>query len=213
MTHSDMVFEINVKRSYGQYLKFHIKSWEAFDFATFQNVNGARMAQTSAPLSQNALTNDANGASAPFSRPDGANIAHRSFQEAFPAHDGETKKSIQEELDEARSALANRSSELARLDDILAPAWAEEREVKSEITATHDIRDGVVVLDIGRAAQRAPLFRRLTKISERWGKQKAERANVNSHVRSLERDIARLEKLIEAEKRKAAGRGKKSASA
>lgn len=116
------------------------------------------------------------------------------------------------ELEQARTALADRSSELARLDEILAPVWADEREVRDDLMATYSQHGNIVVLNLGRATDRKPLFRRLSKIAERWGKTKEERRQVYSHVRSLEREITKLEKLIEAEKRKGASNGKRASA-
>lgn len=214
MTPPDMVFEIRVKVGYGRFLTFYINSWEPFDFATFQKTNGARMAQTSAPFFKNALTNNANGASAPLSLPNGATVAHWSLQGAFPADDAKPKKNIQEELIETRSILADRASVLANLDDLLAPVWAEENDIKDHILATHSRgKNGVVGLNLNRVADRRPLFDRRLAIAAIWGKTKEERRQVGFHVRSLEREIERLKKLIEIEKRKAAGHGKKSVRA
>lgn len=170
------------------------------DFAPLQKTSGARVAQWVAPLRLKSLRESGAGApllhSAPLPSP----------ERRSPSPLGELLRDIEE----ARAALADRSEKLSELDEVLAPAWSEEREVRNEILATHGRQAGVVVLDLNQAPGRKPLFRRLSQISERWGKQKAERALVGSQVRSLERDIARLEKLIETEKRKEASRGQKS---
>lgn len=163
------------------------------DFAPLLNMEWRTNGAPVAPLFLKPLKE--NGAGAPL-----LHSAPTSSQEWRNSPHGE----FLGDLEQAREALANRSAELARLDAILAPAWAEEKDLRAGIMATHERRDGVVFLDTGRAPERAPLFHRLSEISKRWGKQKAERAAVNSHVRSLERDIARLTKLHEAEKRKRA---------
>lgn len=142
-----------------------------------------------------------NGASAP--------LLHSLAETAHERRKSSPKGAFQAELEQALEALSSRSSLLAKLDDELAPVWAEEDELKSDILATYNYGKNVLVLNPDGAGDRAPLFARRLAISERWGKIKEQRRDVHRHVRSLEKDITRLRKLIEAEK-KGASNGKRA---
>lgn len=91
---------------------------------------------------------------------------------------------------------------MALLDSRLSPVRDEERRLRDSILATHGTRDGVVLLNIDRAGDRAPLFTRLNQISSEWGPTKTERGNLNRQIKALEREVVQLEKAIINEGRK-----------
>lgn len=204
MTSQDTVIEITLRLPYGRFLKFYINSWEPFDFATFQKVNGARIAQKSAPFHSNALRESANGASAPLSLPKRRDNVALPLKEAFAAERSKPKKSIQEELEQAKNALVIFSSKMARLDEVLALAWAEERGIKDAILSTHGMSErGVVVVHLENRRQRRNLFAELDKLAQKWGPRKSERSDLNKQVRALEKQIQHFERIISKERKKA----------
>lgn len=176
-----------------RYVYIQFDPSQPVDFAPLQNLNGAGMAQQGAPLFLKPLKE--NGAGAPL-----LHSPPTSAREWRNSPSGEFRG----ELQAAREALADRAAELARLDEILFPVRMEEKDLRERILETHDRTGNVVVLDLGRASERAPLFARLSAIAAEWGKLKAERSSVNTHVKSLEREIDRLKRLIEKTDKKRA---------
>lgn len=169
------------------------------DFAPLHNLNVAGMAQPTAPLFLKPLKE--NGAGAPLLH--SAPTSSQEWRNSSPS--GEflgPKKSLQEEIAEARDILAGKASDMAVLDAKLAPAREEERRIRDAILATHSRSGDVVILNLGRAGERSPLFDRLSAISREWGPVKAQRSRLNSQVRDLERQIERMQKQAEAETRK-----------
>lgn len=116
----------------------------------------------------------------------------------------QTPKSPREEMAEAREVLAFKASEMAGLDERLAPARAEERLVRDRIAATHSTRNGVTVLDLDRRGDRAPLFSKLDEIAMVWGPMKSDRKILFGEIKTLEREIERLQRIIDKPKRKRA---------
>lgn len=164
--------------------------------------NGARTSQQFAPLFRKPLKE--NGAGAPLLH--SAPLPSHEWRNTSPSgvFSG-SKKSPQEELDEARQALAWKSSEMADLDSILAPVRAEERDIRDAILATHG-RDqsGVVVVDFGNRLERRRLFEKLDLIAKQWGKEKALRKDLHSQIKTLEKQIEHIEREISKPKRKKA---------
>lgn len=112
------------------------------------------------------------------------------------------KKTLQESLLLAREIISELASELAVLDSRLAPVRDEERGLRDQVLATHGECNGVVILNLDRAGDRAPLFARLSEIARKWGPTKAQRGNVNRRIKALECEAAQLEKAIIAERQK-----------
>jgi hypothetical protein len=70
--------------------------------------------------------------------------------------------------------------------------------------ATHDRRDGVIVLNLGRRGERSPLFTRLDAIAKKWGPLKSQRKNLHGEIKTLERQIDHIQRAIERANRKKA---------
>lgn len=162
------------------------------DFAPLLELNVAGMAQPTAPLFLKPLKE--NGAGAPLLH--SAPTSSQEWRNTSPS--GEflgPKKTLQEEIDNARDILASKASDMAALDTKLAPVREEERLVRDAILATHRRTGGIVILNLDRTGERAPLFDKLTRISKEWGPLKSRRSRLNSEIRDLERQIERLQKL------------------
>lgn len=163
------------------------------DFAPLHKMNGARMAQGGAPLFLKSLKENGAGAPLLHSPPKSA----QEWRNTSPS--GEflgPPKTLQEEVFEAREAMALKASDMAGLDAILAPVREEERRVRNEILSTHHHRGDVVILNLGTADQRAPLFVKLDMIAKEWGPTKGKRSRLNSEIKELERQIERMQNLL-----------------
>lgn len=201
MSVSPVIITMRIPVADYRYFYIQFDGSRPVDFAPLLKLNGAQMAQQSAPLYLKPLKENGAGAPLLHSPPTSA----QEWRNTSPS--GEflgQPKTLEEELADTRNALANRSSELARFDGILSPVRAEEREIQAAILVTHHRAGNVVHFDHGRAPERRPLFAALSAISAKWGKLKAERASVNTHVKSLEREIIRLQRLIDSSKKKRA---------
>jgi hypothetical protein len=188
------------------YVIFDTRSGKA-DFAPLLELNSATMAQPSAPLFLKPLKE--NGAGAPLLH--SAPLPSHEWRKPSPS--GEflglsaqpepaVKKTPQEALLLAREIISELASELAVLDNRLAPVRNEERDLRDEILATHGERNGVIILNLDRAGDRAPIFTRLSAIAREWGPTKAQRGNLNRRIKALEREATQLEKDIIAERQK-----------
>lgn len=98
------------------------------------------------------------------------------------------------DLAAARSALAAKAQELARLDAELVPARDAEMRIRDRIVRTHH-RDanGLITLNLDRRGERAGMFAELDAITAQWGSRRSERARLGAHVKSLERLVSHLE--------------------
>lgn len=175
-------------------------SFGPVDFAPLHELNGARMAQPTAPLSLKSLKE--NGAGAPLLH--SAPTSSQEWRNPSPSGEflGSKKTSLKDDLIGTREAISDKASDMAELDLVLAPVREEERSIRDAILATHK-RDGdVVILNLGRAKERGPLFSQLDDISREWGPVKERRRRLNSEIKNLERVADRLQKLIENESRK-----------
>lgn len=195
-----MTMRVPVSR--GVFVMVEFDPNQTVDFAPLRERNGAGMSQTSAPLFLKPLKE--NGAGAPLLH--SAPTSSQEWRKPSPSGEflgvgKEVQKTAREELEEVVEALADRASELASIDSVLAPVRAEEFEIRAQLLETYDSRKGVIVFN-HCAKERAPLFRRLTEISVKWGKQKSERAQVNTHVKSLEREADQLRRIISRESKK-----------
>lgn len=197
MTSDSIVVTMRVPLKYGRFNLISFDPREPVDFAPFEKWNGARMAQTSAPLSQKPLKENGAGAPLLHSAPE---MSHE-WRKPSPSRgvswpEPKLKKSPMEDLEEARSALAGKAAEMAVIDSRLAPVRQEESEVQQSILATHDKLGGVVQLRLDRAVERKPLFRRLDEISAKWGPLKNERKTLYGEIKTLERQISHIQRLI-----------------
>lgn len=100
--------------------------------------------------------------------------------------------------------MASKASQMAGLDDRLAPVRLEERAIRDRIVATHAISNGVVMLDLDRRGDRAPLFAKLDDIAATWGGLKSEGKILFGEVKTLERQIEHLQRIIQKPNRKRA---------
>lgn len=199
------VIVMQVPLENGRFLTLELDPKKPFDFAPFQKMNGARIAQNSAPFHSNALSKIANGASAPLSLPERRDNVAILLRAAFSARAGTAGNSPQEELKEAREVLSGKASELALMDHRLAPVRNEETDIRSAIAATHDRRsDDGLILNLGNRGDRVPLFARLDEISRQWGSLKNDRKNLNCEIKILERQIDHIKRSIELASRKKA---------
>lgn len=102
---------------------------------------------------------------------------------------------IGDDLAAARSALAEKSVDLARLDVLLTPARDAEVAIRERIVRTHrQDENGLTTLDLSRRGERAPLFAALDAITAEWGTRRSERTRLHGHVKSLERLVDHLAK-------------------
>lgn len=175
------------------------------DFAPLLKMNGARMSQQGAPLLLKPLKE--NGAGAPLLH--SAPTSSQEWRKPSPSRGvswqkSKPEKSLVDDLRECREVMAEKASELALMDSRLAPARAEEQEIREAIVATHDRRDGVIVLNLGRRGERSPLFTRLDAISKKWGPLKSQRKNLHGEIKTLERQIDHIQRAIERANRKKA---------
>jgi hypothetical protein len=205
MTPESIIITMRVPLEYGRFMVIEFDSSKPFDFATFEKMNGARIAQRCAPLFQKPTKE--NGAGAPLLH--SAPTSSQEWRKPSPSRGvswqkTKPEKSLVDELQECREVMAEKSSELAVMDSRLAPARAEEQEVREAIVATHDRRDGVVILNLGNRGQRSPLFSRLDEISKKWGPLKSERKILHGEIKTLERQIDHIKRSIERADRKKA---------
>jgi hypothetical protein len=175
------------------------------DLAPLLKMNGARMAQQGAPLFLKPLKE--NGAGAPLLH--SAPTASQEWRKPSPSggvswQKSESEKSLVDELRECREVMADKASELALMDSRLAPVRAEEQEIRESIVSTHERRDGVVFLNLGRRGERSPLFSRLDAISQKWGPLKSQRKHLHGEIKTLERQIDHIQRAIERANRKKA---------
>ena len=213
MTPPGPIFELQMKLAYGKNLKFYIKSWETLDICAIQDAIGAAMAHMGCAIPKKCLKENANGASCAIVASERRDNVAFSLEAAFPAGNRQRKKEIREELEEARLALQDFSSELASLDSQLAPYWRDDRIIRDAILATHGRRsDGAVILDISQARERKAMFKQLDRLTEEWGPVKVARSEMNARVRGLERQIREFERAISKETQKGAKNGKRSQS-
>jgi hypothetical protein len=172
------------------------------DFAPLHELNSARMAQPSAPLFLKPLKE--NGAGAPLLH--SAPLPSHEWRKPSPSGeflgDYGTQKSPLEEIAHAQDVLASKASAVAVLDDRLAPVRIEEQAIRSRIVATHAVSNGVTMLDLGRRGDRAPLFVKLDEIARKWGPLKSERKVLFGEIKTLERQIDHLRRLIDKQDRK-----------
>jgi hypothetical protein len=181
------------------------------DFAPLLEMNGAGMAQPTAPLFLKPLKE--NGAGAPLLH--SAPLPSHEWRNTSPSGEflglktdpkiGVAQKSVQVDLDEAKSALAFKSSEVADLDTYLQPAWRREQEVRQEILGTHFIENGVVRLNLDGARDRTGLFAQLDEISREFGPARNRRKILNGEIKG-QKLIARLEKDVSKQKDKKHGK-------
>lgn len=113
----------------------------------------------------------------------------------FPVHRRKPRP-LEDDLAMARKTLAERSAELARLDVMLAPVWADEDAVKKNLIATH--KGGVTRgLNLVRRGERTVMFKQLDALARKWGKVKTERRFIDSEIRSLGRLVDNLSRQIQ----------------
>ena len=175
------------------------------DFAPLLKMSGARVSQQSAPLRLKPLRES--GAGAPLLH--SATTPSQERRSPSPSRGiswqkSKPEKSLVDDLRECREVMAEKASELALMDSRLAPARAEEQEIREAIVATHDKRDGVIVLNLGRRGERSPLFTRLDAISKKWGPLKSQRKDLHGEIKTLERQIDHIQRAIECANRKKA---------
>jgi septal ring factor EnvC (AmiA/AmiB activator) len=189
----------------GRFMVIEFDPRETHDFAPLLKMSGAEVSQQAAPLRLKPLRES--GAGAPLLHSATTSSQERrspspsrgvSWQKSKP------QKSLQDELQECREVLAEKASELAIMDSRLAPARADETDIREAIVATHDRRDGVVILNLGTRGERSPLFAKLDKISKEWGPLKNERKNLFCEIKTIERQIDHIKRSIERANRKKA---------
>lgn len=170
------------------------------DFAPLHVLNGARMAQPTAPLFLKPLKE--NGAGAPLLH--SAPTSSQEWRKPSPSGEflGVKKPTLQDDLTDVLAALAEKSSAMACLDTKLGPVRDEEQRIKAAILATHETRNGVIHLDVNRGRERVPYFERLTALAREWGPLREERRQLNGEVKGLEKQADRLRNLIQADANK-----------
>jgi hypothetical protein len=208
MSIESLVVEMRVPLSRGQWITIAFDCFSGTpDFAPLFKMNGANLAQQSAPLFLKPLKE--NGAGAPLLH--SAPLPSHEWRKPSPSGEflglsappeQSLKQTPQEALLLAREIISELASKLAALDNRLAPVRDEERDLRDQVLATHGECNGVVILNLDRAGDRAPLFARLSEIARKWGSTKAQRGNVNRRIKALEREANQLEKAIIAERQK-----------
>jgi hypothetical protein len=122
---------------------------------------------------------------------------------------GGSKKTAEQELDEAQWLVKELTMELASMDATLDPCRRREDEIRDAIRRTHWNVGGVIHLDMTRAAQRKPLFVELLAMSEQWGELRSERKRTDREIKLLKKHIGRMQAQIEREaKKRSRGHGK-----
>lgn len=122
---------------------------------------------------------------------------HLDYLGEFSEPDRSQNLTIQEELKEISEVISCLASFMARIDSLLAPSWAEDRELRDAIAATYTRRGNVIHLNLDRANERAPLFARLMAISHEWGKLRGERREFNTSIKALVRHADHLRKILQ----------------
>lgn len=206
MTPGTAIITMRVPLEYGRFMVIEIDSAKPFDFATFEKMNGAQIAQQCAPLFGKPLKE--NGAGAPLLH--SAPTSSQEWRKPSPSRvvswqKTELEKSLVDELQEVREVLAEKASELAIIDSRLAPVRDEERDIRDSILETHHRGpNGLVILNLGGAGRRSPLFGRLDAISKKWGPLKSERKTLYGEIKTLERQIDHIKRSVERANRKKA---------
>lgn len=205
MTPGTPIVTMSVPLEYGRFTTVIFDVSKPLDFATFRKLNGARIAQQCAPLFRKPLKENGAGAPLLHSAPTSSQEWRKhSPSQGFSWQKSKPQKSLQDEFQECREVMAEKASELALMDSRLAPARAEEQDIREAIVATHDVQNGVVILNLGRRAERSPLFVKLDKISKEWGPLKSERKILHGEIKTLERQIDHIQRSIERANRKKA---------
>ncbi len=205
---SEITLKIPLGRAHGtgQFSTFVFTILERSDFCANTEMEWRKNSAKSAPFHSGAYTKPRTAQTAPFSLPNGARMESEALVANAPLRKNSAKElpknTPQEDLILAQEIIADLASDLSDLDSQLAPVWDEECRLKDRILATHGMRDGVVLLNLDRAGDRAPIFSKFSEIARKWGPLKTKRGNLNRQVKSLERHIGHLQKLITAEARK-----------
>jgi hypothetical protein len=95
---------------------------------------------------------------------------------------GGSKKTAQQELEEAQVVVKELTMELAKLDAALDPSREREQEIRHAIKLALRNVGGVIHLDMARAAERKPLFAELDALSAQYGRTRTERRRVNTEA-------------------------------
>lgn len=212
----EITLKIPLEKQYGthRFLTLVFDTQNPPDFCAIREMEWRTNDANSALFHSGAPTPKRMAQNAPLSLPDDATMAQhpslwgksRSPLRAEKQFENQPlnlpHKSPQDEMAEAREVLAVKASEMASLDDKLAPARAEERLVRDRIVATHSTSNGVTTLNLDRRGDRAPLFAKLDDIARVWGPMKSERKILFGEVKTLEREIDRLQRVIDKPKRK-----------
>ncbi|MCO5129756.1 MAG: hypothetical protein M9932_04230 [Xanthobacteraceae bacterium] len=205
MTPEPFIVTMEVPLINGRRVSVEFDASKPVDIAPLLKMNGARMAQRPAPLFLKPLKE--NGAGAPLLH--SAPASSQEWRKPSPSRGvswqkSKPEKSLIDDLRECREVMAEKASELALMDSRLAPARVKEQEIREAIVATHDRRDGVIVLNLGRRGERSPLFTRLDAISKKWGPLKSQRKDLHGEIKTLERQIDHIQRAIERANRKKA---------
>jgi len=108
----------------------------------------------------------------------------------------------QADLRRLRALAVDAADEVARLNAALRPSdWAAD-EIKRAIARTHVQAGGRLRFSQDGAADRVPLFEQLTALSVQWGKTRKERAQWKQTLRGYEREVQRLQRIIETANRR-----------
>lgn len=214
MKHPHLIFEMEVKLTYGRKLKFQVKSWEHVENCATKNESGAAVAQTVCAAPRKRLSENASGAKRATVAPKRRDRGAFSLQEAFSAQESaepKQKKEIKEELEQAKDALRYFSSKLADIDHELVPYWHEYGELKSDILFTHGKTDaGTVVINLANAQRRKTLFEAMDRLAVDWGPVKKHRNQILAQIKTIEKQVRDFEHAISKEEKRKAKHAKRS---
>lgn len=206
MTPGTAIITMRIPLGNGRFFMVEFGPEKPLDSATLLKMSVAEVAQQGAPLHSKSVKES--GAGAPLLH--SATTSSQERRSPSPSRDfswqkTSTEKSPQDELQEAREVLAEKASELAIIDSRLAPVRDEERDIRDSILETHHRGpNGLVILNLGGAGRRSPLFGRLDAISKKWGPLKSERKVLYGEIKTLERQIDHIKRSVERANRKKA---------
>lgn len=185
---------------------------------------GATLAHNFAPTTETdytqlALAQSCANPARPW-RGTGALVGYQESVSSDLSHIAPQQNGLKKELKQAREALSEKSQELARLDDVLAPVRIHENSIRLRLRNTHfifagryprrwDYAKGPPPLDcitpnLGRASERKSMFSELDNIAREWGPMKTVRRAADRQVKWLGREITAIEKRLKKETAKKA---------
>src|SRR5688572_1330331 len=149
MTPTGLEIELRIPLAGGRWGTLILDLDQTYDFSDIRNWECRMNSAGQCDIIPKSLK--ANGASAPLRH--SAPTSSQEWRKSSPSRDfsrpkTSPQKSLATELAEAREILAEKAADLADLDEVLAPVWREEGEIKDAILDTHGRQGNVVVLDL-----------------------------------------------------------------